>query len=221
MCALSTLDQGGTFKATTGPLDAAVQHGMGASGNVDQLAAGSDTNIDQESNAASLPRWLVMTLNCVVVGGVAATVSVALIGIRRSSSFGSRQSLANDMAGILERAGRRRGWTEARTARVLHLIGVNKDSLPEFIAEPAAPNKVSQVVVTLGRPVTSDPSDERHTYNAVARPRLQQPVTFTQPARACSSRGYNDSGPRPVLHVEAPSACDRDARSSTPVNAAR
>jgi hypothetical protein len=48
---------------------------------------------EQPEAAGVLPRWLVTALNVVVVGGVAATVSVALLGMRRTESLPRDSSL--------------------------------------------------------------------------------------------------------------------------------
>jgi hypothetical protein len=157
--------------ARSGSLAAvAAHHGqdMSAFGHV-QPDHPDQVDEDDNSTVVPVPRWLVVTLNCVMLGGVAATVSVALLGMRRSSSLGSKsQAHANAMADILAGAGRRRGWTDARTERVLHLIGVQRSPMPAVRGSMPRLDQHVPVRVDGVRPRVLTVHHERHTTNPLA-----------------------------------------------------
>jgi hypothetical protein len=157
--------------ARAGPLAAAaVQQGMPTLEGV-QPNPLTDKDYDDNITDAPVPRWLVTTLNCVMLGGVAATVSVALLSMRRSSSFGSKSKAhADAMADILTRAGKRRGWTATRTERVLHLIGVQRR--PVQVEKSAVPGSYQHAPTGIDRirPRVLNALHDRPVINLHTRP---------------------------------------------------
>jgi hypothetical protein len=178
----------------------------------------TEQNAEADSTGVPVPRWLVVMLNCVMLGGVAATVSVALLSMRRSSSFGSKsKNHSNAMADILERAGKRRGWTEARTERVLHLIGVQRSSKP--LAKGSAPTctldpKPAPDMDEIGLEKVTRHPHVRHTANLATRPGLATRPAI-QPEHGERIPYPNLAGPEPGRRMMQRSAT---AAASRPCN---
>jgi hypothetical protein len=218
-CALQT-SKGGHGMARAGPLAAAAPQSIPAI--VDEQP---EQDYNDDSTVAPVPRWLVTTLNCVMLGGVAATVSVALLSMRRSSSFGSKSQAHTDaMADILARAGKRRGWTATRTERVLHLIGVQRSTVQVQKAVVPGLGQQAQRAVHGNH---AEPMLDTQDVKPVTRQGLLPTIPVMQPQHGGHIRHTNLTGswqqqPCPVPQRRATFAVTRfhaEMLDSTPVEA--